>query len=62
MYASIFVHYCTQQFLHEFLHLWFKRMTIACMHGKRDCPGYLGQSAQSDGHIGGQHDASENAL
>ena len=28
----------------------------------RGCPGYLGQSAQSDGHVGGQHDVGENAL
>ena len=28
----------------------------------RDCPGYPGQSAQSEGHVGGQHDVSENAL
>ena len=27
-----------------------------------DCPGYSGQSAQSDGHVGGQHDVSENAI
>ena len=36
-------------------------MTITCVHGARDCPGYLGQSAQSDGHVGGQHEVSENA-
>ena len=35
---------------------------IACAHGVCDCPGYPGQSAQSDGHVGGQHDVSENAL
>ena len=28
----------------------------------RDYPGYPGQSAQSHGHFGGQHDISENAL
>ena len=27
-----------------------------------DCPGYPGQSAKSNGHVGGQHDVSENAL
>ena len=27
-----------------------------------DCPGYPGQSVQSDGHVGGQHDVSENGL
>ena len=37
-------------------------MMIACARGARDCPGYPGQSAQSDGHLGGQHDVSENAL
>ena len=36
---------------------------IAYAHAVRDCcPGYLGQSVQSDGHVGGQHDFSENAL
>ena len=50
------------RFLHELLHSWFKRMMIAYAHGARDCPGYQGQSAQSDGHVGGQHDVSENAL
>ena len=33
-------------------------MMIAYAHGACDCPGYPGQSAQSDGHVGGQHDAS----
>ena len=28
----------------------------------RDYPGYPGQSAQYDGHGGGQHDVSQNAL
>ena len=32
------------------------------MHGSRDCPGYPGQFTQSNGHVGGQHDVSENAL
>ena len=41
---------------------WIMRMMIACAHGACDCPGYPGQSAQSDGHVGGQHDISENAL
>ena len=36
-------------------------MVIACEHGARDCPGYPGQFAQSVGHVGGQHDVSENA-
>ena len=40
-----------------------KRMMIACAYGARDCPGYHpGQSAQSDGHDGGQYDIGENAL
>ena len=30
-------------------------------HGSCDCPGYPGPSGQSDGHVGGQHDVSENA-
>ena len=37
-------------------------MMIAYAHGSCDCPGYPGQFAQSDGHVGGQHDVSENAL
>ena len=37
-------------------------MMIACASGARDCPGYPGQSAQSDDNVGGQHDVSENAL
>ena len=32
----------------NFSNLWFKRMMIAYVHGARDCPGYPGQSAQSD--------------
>ena len=47
---------------HELLHLWFKRMMIAYVHGACDCPGYPGQSVQSDSHVGGQHDVSENTL
>ena len=35
---------------------------IVWAHGECDCPGYPGQSAQSDGHVRGQHDVSENAL
>ena len=31
-------------------------------HVARDYPGYPGQSVQSDGHVGGQHDVSENSL
>ena len=31
------------------------------LHGVRDCPGYPGQFAQSDCHVGGQHDVSEDA-
>ena len=54
------MHYCAQRFLHEFLRSWFKHMMIACAH--HDCPGYPGQSTQSDSHVGGQHDVSENAL
>ena len=42
--------------------MWFKRMMIAYVHGVRDCPGYPGQSAQSDRHVGGKHDVSENTL
>ena len=49
-------------FVHELRHLWFKRMVIACAHDACDCPGYPVQSAQSDGHVGGQHDVSENAV
>ena len=30
--------------------------------GMRNCPGYPGQSAQSDNHVGGQHDVGEKAL
>ena len=37
-------------------------MMIVCVHGVRDCPGYPGQSAQSNSHCGGQYDISENAL
>ena len=33
-----------------------------CVHGAHDCPGYPGQSAQSDGHVRRQHDVIENAL
>ena len=40
----------------------FKRMMIAYTHGAHDCPRYPGQSAQFNGHVGGQHDVSENAL
>ena len=36
-------------------------MRIACAHGACDCPGYPGQSAHSEGHVGGQH-VSEKAL
>ena len=36
-----------------------QRMMIVYAHGARGCPGYPGQSAQSDGHVGGQHDVSE---
>ena len=39
-----------------------KHMMIAYAHGACDCSGYPGQSAQSDGHVEGQHDVSENAL
>ena len=46
-----------KRFLHDLLYSWFKRMMITCVHGARACPGYPGQSAQSDGHVGGQHDA-----
>ena len=35
---------------------------FTCAHGARDCPGYPGQPAQSDGHVGRQHDVSESAL
>ena len=45
-----------------YLYSWFKRMMIVCVHGARDCPGYPGQSAQPDPHVGGQHDVSENVL
>ena len=55
-------HYSAQWFLHGLFHSWFKRMMIVCTHGARDCPGYPGQSVQSDGHVGGQHNVSENAL
>ena len=48
--------------MNELLHSRFKRFMIAYVHGARYCPGYPGQSAQSDGHVGGQHDVSENAL
>ena len=37
-------------------------MMIVCAYGAHDCSGYPGQSTQSDGHVGGQHDVSENAL
>ena len=37
-------------------------MMIAYAHGGCDCPGYPGQSAQSNDHVGGQHNVSENAL
>ena len=37
-------------------------MVIVYAHGARDCPGYPGQSAQYNGHVGGQYDVSESAL
>ena len=35
---------------------WFKRMITAYAHGAGDCPGYPGQSAQSDAMLEGQRD------
>ena len=34
-------------------HSWFKRMITGHAHGARDCPGYPGQSAQSDAMLEG---------
>ena len=63
---EINIHLCKHLFIYiivrKVLHSWFKRMMIVCAHGACDCPGYPGQSVQSDGHVGGQHDVSENAL
>ena len=37
-------------------------MMIVCAHAAHNCPGYPGQSAQSNNNVGGEHDISENAL
>ena len=31
-------------------------------HGAHDCPGYPGQSAKFNGHVGGRHDISEHTI
>ena len=53
IYASIFLHYCV------FIVLLCSQFVVQA-HGVCDCPGYPGQSAQSDGHVGEQHDVSDN--
>ena len=58
--AAINFHLCKHLFTllcvtvaHDLLYSWFKRMMTAYANGPLDCPGYPGQSAQSDAMLEG---------